>query len=165
MVHQNANACEPGGKGLMAIRMFAYKFLKTFKKKKECRNGKHGEPANQENIFCGIYRCWLQPVVMKLYKNYTIYYFLRDGLEVYVKFSTFAGGEFTKIEQVKTRGEGGPNFILLLNLPFWSHKTMLPCLWPNIILVQIMFPCFWSDISSKFPCFWWYKVYKFSCLW
>ena len=70
-------------------------------------SGKNGEPSNQENIFCGIYRCWLQPMVMKLHKNYTIYYVCKECGGVYVKFWTFVGGGVYQNRTIANkRGEG-----------------------------------------------------------
>ena len=52
-------------------------------------------------FFCGSCRCWLQKMVMKL---------VSGGWAVGVKFWTFTGAGVTKIVEMQTKGEGGPNF-------------------------------------------------------
>ena len=59
----------------------------------------------KQEMFAGL----LQPVVIKLNKNYTSYYFCKD-FGVQQNFKGLQEGGATKIEQVQVMGEMDPKF-------------------------------------------------------
>ena len=76
-----------------------------------CIPGNMGNFQIRRTFFCGIYRCWLQPMVMKLFENYTIYSFLKGWAKSWYKILNVLRWEgVTKIEQVRTRNLGRSKF-------------------------------------------------------
>ena len=67
----------------------------------QARQRKQAAKISSMIYSCGSYRCWLQKMVMKL---------VSGGWGVGVKFWTFTGAGVTKIVEMQTKGEGGPNF-------------------------------------------------------
>ena len=55
---------------------FHAKFNRNLNSTHHLCSKKHGEPSNKENIFCGIFRCWLQPVSSNI--NEVIRVFLKS---------------------------------------------------------------------------------------
>ena len=71
-------------------------------------SGENGEHSEQRSIFCGIYRCWLEKVVMNL-SNHTIYCFCKGLVGVDLEFWTFARGRVSKSIKWKKGGREGTN--------------------------------------------------------
>ena len=67
---------------------------------------------NRKNItLCGIYKDWLQQVVIKTWNHKTYCFCESWGGETDLRFWMFeGGGDKRQIEQVKTRGERDPIF-------------------------------------------------------